>query len=115
MLGRHLQHHGVEGQPYGRNGDAVLVSEVGERLDVGIDGIERHGAVADGADRLHLVGGAARLLPERQQRGQGRGAVVGSARQQRVEDGAGTAQRGGCRFDLAEAELGRLLPAERRR
>ena len=79
------------------------------RLDVGVDGVERHRAVADGAERLDLVGGAARLLPEREQRRQRRRAVVGGAGEERVEDGAGSAQRGGGRLDLAEAELGRLL------
>lgn len=59
---RHLQHHGVEGQAHGGHGNAILLAEIGQRLDVGVEGVERHGAIADGADRLYLVA-AARALP----------------------------------------------------
>jgi hypothetical protein len=63
LRGRHLQHHGVEGQAHGGHGNAILLAKIGQRLDAGVDGVERHGAIADGADRLDLVGAAARALP----------------------------------------------------
>ena len=83
--------------------------EVGDRLDVGIDGVERHGAVRHGPDRFDLVGRAAGPFPQRQQRRQRGGAVVGRAREDGVENRAGPAQRGRGGFDLPEAELVRFL------
>ena len=78
-------------------------------LTFGIDGVERHGAVRHGPDRFDLVGRAAGPFPQRQQRRQRGGAVVGRAREDGVENRAGPAQRGRGGFDLPEAELVRFL------
>jgi hypothetical protein len=63
LLGRHLQHDGIERQAHRRHGDAIMFAEIGQALDVGVDGIKGHGAVADGTNRLDFVGAAARLFP----------------------------------------------------
>ena len=39
LLGRHLQHHRIKGQAHRGHGDAILLAEIGERLDVGVDGV----------------------------------------------------------------------------
>jgi len=109
LLRGHLQHHGVKGKPHGRHRDTVLVGEIGDRLDAGIDAVKRHRSVRHCPDRFDLVGRATGLLPDGEERRQRYGAVVGGARQDGVENGAGPAQGRRGRLDLSEPELARLF------
>jgi hypothetical protein len=98
-LGGDLQEHGLRRDLHRRDGNPILLREVGERLHVGIAGDEQHRRTCRAGEALHLALGA---IPDQQEVRRPAGDEIDVARHERLDRRAAAREGNPVDLDVAE-------------